>query len=709
FEAPTVAGLAGRLGGAAGGVVRPGVVAGVRPDAVPLSYAQRRLWFVDRLEGASALYNVPLVVRLSGRLDVGALRSALGDVVGRHESLRTRFPQVDGEPFQEVVPTGEAGVGLPVVPVAADELDAHIDRVSSHAFDLATELPLRAALFVLEPDRAESGDVVSGECVLVLVVHHIAGDGWSMGLLWRDLSVAYAARCAGRAPGWEPLPVQYADYALWQREMLGDADDPDSVLARQAAYWHKELAGAPAELELPVDRRRPAVASHRGGWAPIEVPSGLHAGLAELARAEGVTMFMVWQAALAVLLSKLGAGDDIPIGSPVAGRTDQAIEDLVGSFVNTLVVRTDLSGDPTFAEMLGRVRQAALGALEHQDVPFERLVEELAPARSMGRHPLFQVALTLHNLPGTALDLHGVDVGAMPPRAQGAKFDLDVEVVERFDTRGLPAGLDGGITYATDLFDRATVDALVDRLTRVLRAAVRAPRGPVRRIDLLDAGERRQILTEWNGALRAMETDGAQELLGTAPDAAAPVRGGERVPSAGPAGTRVYVLDALLEPVPPGVPGEMYVTGPGRPGAEADRPGPAAGRVVACPFEGPGARMYRTGNVVRWSRDGRLELVRRAEEPAERAAEAAPEPGSAPGRRPATVHEELLCTVFAQVLGVPQVGVDDGFFELGGHSLQAVRLASRIRTVLGVELPIRVIFEAPTVAGLAGRLGGAAG
>ncbi|MEU5730634.1 non-ribosomal peptide synthase/polyketide synthase [Streptomyces antimycoticus] len=702
FETPTVAGLAARLEQAGGDAARPAVVAGPRPSVLPLSYAQRRLWFLERLEGASALYNVPLVLRLSGRLDVAALRAALGDVVARHESLRTRFPEVEGEPYQEIVPAAEASVDLPLIPVAAaDELRARIDRASSHAFDLTAEPPVRATVFALDSDQSPPEDdlVVTGESVLVLVVHHIAADGWSMGLLWRDLSVAYAARCAGRGPGWEPLPVSYADYTLWQRKLLGEADDPDSVLVGQLAYWREALAGAPEELALPVDRPRPAEAGHRGGLATFQVPAELHTELAELARAEGVTMFMVWQAAVAVLLSRLGAGEDILIGSPVAGRNDQALEELAGFFVNTLVVRTDLSGDPTFAEVLGRVRQRALDALEHQEVPFERLVEELAPARSMARHPLFQVALTLHNVPDVALDLPGVEVGVMPSGAQGAKFDLDLEVIERFDARGLPAGLGGGITYATDLFDQATVDMLGTRLIRVLRAVVGDPRRPIRGIDLLDAAERRRILTEWNTEWN---------------DAATSVPDGGRVSIAYPsAHTRVYVLDAFLEPVPPGVAGELYVAGAGPARGERHRPGPVAEQIVACPFEEPGARMYRTGDVVRWDRAGQLELVASAEEQAESAPTALPAPesrsGTGPGRRPATVREELLCAVFAQVLGVPQVGVDDSFFELGGHSLQAVRLASRIRTVLGVELPVRALFEAPTVAGLAARLEQAGG
>ncbi|MFD4948558.1 amino acid adenylation domain-containing protein, partial [Streptomyces sp. NPDC058409] len=1081
FEAPTVARLAARVDDA--DRARVALTARTRPERVPLSYAQRRLWFIGQLEGPSATYNMPTVLRLSGQVDAGALNEALRDVIGRHEVLRTVFATADGEPYQRVLDPAELDWELQVADAAPADVDAAVAQVAQYEFDLSAEVPLRAWLFPAGAD----------ERVLVVVVHHIAGDGWSMSPLARDVSAAYEARRAGRAPEWEPLPVQYADYALWQRELLGDENDPESVLSRQVAYWRETLAGAPEELTLPYDRPRPAVASHRGHTASLEIPPEVHARLLEVARTEGVTTFMVLQAALAVLLSRLGAGTDIPIGSAHAGRTDEALDDLVGCFVNTLVLRADLSGNPTFTDVLARVREAGLAGGAHQDVPFDRLVEELAPVRSMARHPLFQIVLTMQNTIEAVLDLGDVQAGRLAAGVSAAKFDLDVLVAEAFDAEGAPAGFRGIVTVAADLFDAEAADRIAAALARALDSLTADPRLRLSAVDVLDEVERRRVLVEWNdtavevpagmvaarfeaqvartpdavavvaggvevsygeldaranrlahylvgqgvgaesvvglclprgvetiaailavwkagagylpvdpeqpaerisfmladsgavlllstedildelpvGRVRAvavdeplvgmqlsMEPDTAPRI-GTAQDqlayviytsgstgrpkgvavthgslanyvATVPARvgfgnpgdryallqaqatdlgntvvfaslttggalhvldedavtdpvavghyltehridhlkvvpshlaalgaaeglekvlpakslvlGGEAaspawvrelvsvaggrgvfnhygptettigvatthltaervadgvVPVGAPVGnTRLYVLDAALRPVAPGVVGELYIAGAQLARGYVRRPDLTAERFVASPFGAVGARMYRTGDRARWTADGQVVFLGRADEqvkirgfriePGEvqsvltahpQVAQAAvvaredipgeprliaylvpvdddadtaelvtavkefaaqrlpghmvpsavvalealpltsngkldrkalPAPDSAAaagtGRAPANAREEILCAAFADVLGLDRVGVDDDFFDLGGHSLLAVRLVSRIRVALGVELEIRVLFEAPTVAGLAARI-----
>ncbi|GDY51927.1 hypothetical protein SVIO_025500 [Streptomyces violaceusniger] len=307
--------------------------------------------------------------------------------------------------------------------------------------------------------------------------------------------------------------MQYADYALWQRELLDEPGNPDGLLPDQLAYWKDRLSGVPEEIPLPADRSRPAVASGEGGWVPLELPAELHDRLARLARTEGVTTFMLLQAALAVLLSRLGGGEDIPVGTPVAGRTDQAVEKLVGFFVNTLVLRTDLSGDPDFVELLGRVRSTALAALEHQEVPFERLVEEIAPARSLARHPLFQVMLAVQNAPVAAPELTGLRVTGLPAEVVSARFDLDFELTERFDEQGRPAGLDGGIVFAADRFDRDTTETIAARLVRVLRAVTDDPTRPVHRVDLLDPEERQHLLTGGDATVRELPVTALPSLF----------------------------------------------------------------------------------------------------------------------------------------------------------------------------------------------------
>ena len=363
--------------------------------------------------------------------------------------------------------------------------------------------------------------------MLLLVLHHIAADGWSLGPLWRDLSVSYSARCAGEVSPLSPLSVQYADYTLWQHAVLGSESDADSVLGRSLSFWRAELAGLPEQISLPFDRSRPGVLSYRGGSVELRLSARLHGELLRLARSCGASLFMVLQAGLAALLTRLGSGTDIALGSPIAGRTDSALDDLVGFFVNTLVLRTDTSGNPSLRELIGRVRGRNLAAYGHQDVPFERLVEELNPSRSLSHHPLFQVMLALQNNAAVEVELAGLSSRVEEVCVERSKFDLSVSVAEERGADGTPAGISGVIEYASDLFDRGSVEALGSRLVRLLEGAVAAPDVAIGRLELLSAAERRQVLEDWNATGRAVArgtlVDALAAQAAARPDAVAAV------------------------------------------------------------------------------------------------------------------------------------------------------------------------------------------
>ncbi|MCV7076822.1 amino acid adenylation domain-containing protein [Mycobacterium szulgai] len=485
FEAPTVAQLADWLDVHRGRGVRAAVVAQARPERIPLSWAQSRLWFLHKFEGPSATYNIPLALRLTGGLDVAALGAALGDVVGRHESLRTVFAEADGVAYQQILPAETVQVPLIATELTdGRELADAISAAAGYRFDLATEIPLRAGLI----------EVSATEYVLVLVMHHIAADGASLAPLASDLAAAYAARREGRVPPWAPLPVQYADYTLWQQQVLGEENDHESVLASQFSYWKTELAGAPEQIRLATDRPRPAQQSFHGELISFAVPAALRERVERLARRTGTTMSMVLQAALAVLLRKLGAGDDVCIGGPIAGRTDAALADLIGFFVNTWVLRVDTSGNPGFEQLLDQVRTKALAAYEHQDAPFERLVELLNPARSTTHHPLFQVSFALQNNPVPTLELPGLSIEAMPVPTHTAKFDLSMHLFDLPAVGGQPQALPGLIEYATDLFDRPSVEAFADSYLHVLDVVTGNAAVGVDTIDITTATQRELLL-----------------------------------------------------------------------------------------------------------------------------------------------------------------------------------------------------------------------
>ncbi|WP_156669618.1 non-ribosomal peptide synthetase, partial [Mycobacterium sp. E3339] len=494
FEAPTIRLLAQRIGG--GGRARARVAAGPRPQVLPLSFAQSRLWFIHQLHGPSPVYNMAAALRLTGHLDEDALGAALADVVDRHESLRTVFAAAEGTPRQVVLPPQRAAAGWDVVDATAwspGRLEEAVEAAAAHPFDLATEIPLRARLFRIAED----------EHLLVAVVHHIAADGWSLTPLVRDLGVAYASRCAGREPGWPSLPVQYADYTLWQRSQLGDLDDPDSPIAGQLRYWEAALAGMPERLELPTDRAYPALADHRGATVRVDWPAELQDRVREVARAHNATSFMVIQAALAVLLAKLSTSSDVAVGFPIVGRPDPALDDVVGFFVNTLVLRVDLAGNPTAADLLAQVRQRSLAAYEHQDVPFEVLVERLNPTRNLGHHPLVQVMLAWQNNEPADLRLGDLRVAAVPVDTRTARTDLLFSLAERWTDDGRPGGIGGAVEFRTDVFDTATVATFVARLQRVVAAMTADPTRRLSSIDVLDEAE--------HARLRAIGNHGALE------------------------------------------------------------------------------------------------------------------------------------------------------------------------------------------------------
>ncbi|WP_299489058.1 amino acid adenylation domain-containing protein, partial [uncultured Gordonia sp.] len=487
FEAPTVRGLAARAAGAETAALPPIERVDPRPELVPLSFAQQRMWFINQFEPGAATYNVSVPVRLVGHLDGGDLRAALLDVMARHEVLRTVFPAPDGDPYQEVLGIDDAARRLVwrVVDGAGD-----LPGFAAEGFDVTTDLPVRAMLARVGTD----------EHVLLIAAHHIAADGESMTPLVRDLISAYGARVNGSTAGLPELAVQYADYALWQRAVLGDAADADSVLGRQLAYWRNQLAGGPEVIDLPTDRVRPPVADHLGAAVEFSVDDEVADRIRNVARAAGATEFMVIHAALAVLLARLSASDDITVGTPVAGRGQAVLDDLVGMFVNTLVLRSAVEPQMRFADVVAQVRDVDLEAFAHADVPFEAVVSAVDPVRSEAFSPLFQVMLLVNESVSVDADEtdDGVDVGGLRvSTADGGVVAAQVDMTVALTVS--PAGWRGHVVYATALFDESTIEVLVQRLLRLLDAVTADPTVPVGSVELLDGVERAQLVPVVSG------------------------------------------------------------------------------------------------------------------------------------------------------------------------------------------------------------------
>src|SRR6185312_9397565 len=489
-----------------------------RPKQAPLSFAQQRLWFLDELEPGNGHYNISRAVRLIGRLDRAALQTALNTVVARHEALRTNFQSTDGEPLQIIQPARETVLELvDLRSLADDQTHLEAQKLASLAagagFDLAVDHLLRAKLFRLSDE----------DQVLLLVMHHIISDGWSMGILFRELGASYEALANGQSPSLPAPPIQYSDFASWQREWLqGD------VLAEQLGYWRSQLHGAPALLELPADRPRSAIQSSKGAYHLAFAPPQLRDDLLDLGRREGATLFMTLLAAFQTLLFRYTHQEDVVVGTPIANRNRVETEGVVGLFVNTLVMRSNLGGDPTFRELLERVRTLALDAYAHQDLPFEKLVEELQPERSLSRMPLFQVLFALQNVPPNQLGLPGLELQDFTLDKKSAKLDLSLYVGET------ATGLTLSFEYNTDLFDAETIEQLSGNFLMLLREVVANADKPISELQILTAAERQQILIDWN-AIRS-ETPLAESIhlvfesqAQKTPDAGAAVFQGQRL------------------------------------------------------------------------------------------------------------------------------------------------------------------------------------
>ncbi|MFD6891545.1 condensation domain-containing protein [Streptomyces sp. NPDC059957] len=715
FLAPTATSLHRRLASAGQADSRPALApAERRPERLPLSYAQRRLWFTDQLEGPSPAYNIALVRRLDRPLDPAALADALADVVARHEVLRTVYGAEGGEPYQRVLERARPQLEL----ARPQDVGAAVDEAAGHVFDLTRDLPLRAWLFL--PDG-------EGPQTLVLLLHHIAADGWSTGPLLADLACAYESRLAGRAPGARPLAVQYADYTLWQRELLADARP-------ELDFWQRTLTGLPPLIDLPSDRHRPAEPSGRGALTGFAVSPDAHGRLLRLAHAQGATLFMVVQAALAAALTRLGAGTDLALGTTVAGRGDDALSGLVGFFVNTLVLRTDTGGDPTFEELLGRVREAGLAAYAHQDLPFDLLVEHVNPHRSAAHHPLVQVMLQVNRADtgaGSGADGGPLAGTELPYGSATAKNDLTFALTEHAE-----GGLSGVLEYSTDLYGEAGAERLAGLLVAALElfgadpgrrvgdlpapADRRGPRPPAGGYPI-DVEHVAAVLAEHpavaGARVRVLEDRLVAEVLdregpaGPLTEAALQEWAADRLPE--------YAVPSAVHLLAGAAPDQGAARGPARPAADPT-PDPTAGSTARA-AAGPPAEAA-AGSAPR--------APGRPQGPAG-ASDRAQDPAGAAGRAPAADGDDrhgderrgddrhgderrgddrlapALLRLFAEVLERGQLGPDDNFFKSGGHSLLAVRLVNRIKAELGRELTLREVFRHPTPARLAALLASA--
>ncbi|HEY2738887.1 MAG TPA: condensation domain-containing protein, partial [Thermoanaerobaculia bacterium] len=607
----------------------------------------RRLWFIDQLQPGSPLYNLPVALHIEGPLDTRVLSLCLGEIVRRHESLRTVFAVVGGEggsdePVQVIQPAAPFVmplVDLSDLPESRREPQALLlaGEEAGRPFDLAHDPLLRGVLLRL------AGSLEITDHVVVLTMHHIASDGWSMGILVHEVMALYAAFAEGRPSPLPELAVQYADFAVWQSSWLRG-----EVLEGEIAYWRWQLAGLPPLLSLPTDRPRPAVQSHRGAAIPMRLPAALTRQVEAFARREGATLFMVLLAAFQALLARYSGQHDLAVGSPVAGRNRMETEELIGFFVNTLVLRGDMTSDSSFRALLGRTRETALAAHSHQDLPFERLVQELAPKRSLAWSPLFQVMFVLQNAPVESLEIRGLRFRPMSG-AGGigtlAKFDLTLSL------GATPDGLAGGVEYATDLFDFATVERFLGHWAHLLAGATAEPGTLLSKLRLMSEEEERQLVRS------GIELPGTRRVVVSAVGAVEDTALGE---------LRRLLRERLPEHMVPAA----FVA------------------LKALPLTTTGAVDRKALPALEWQHP---EAEERQED----------------WVAPRTPVEEVLAGIWAELLGISAgelVGAADHFFELGGHSLLATRVMSRLRSAFGIEIPLRDLFEAPVLSDLAARI-----
>lgn len=605
----------------------------------PASPAQERLFFFERMNPGSALYVVAGALRMCGELDLAVLRDTVRCLIDRHEALRTGLEiDADGGVVQVVHPQEAVPVELPVHGVAADELWDEVGLTCSRPIDLAGPSLLRTTLFQVGP----------AEWYLVLCVHHIVVDGWSLGILAEEFAVVYGALRAGQRPALRPLPIRYADFAAWHRDHVsGDA------LAGQVEYWREQLAGV-RPFALPPDGVSGPGRPFAGGDVPVTLPADLVDGMRRLGEAEGATLYMVLATAWAVVLSRWADRADVVWGTAIAARTRTELEGLVGFFVNTLALRVDVRAPMTFRELLGRVRQTCLDAYAHQDLPFDQLVKVVRPDRdATGRSPIVRHMLVLHNTPPATARLPEISMDVLPVHTGTAKFELEIELSPAAD-----GGLTGFVEFAADVLTASSARRLVDALIEVLRAGTADAACPVWRLPL------------------------------------APVEGHDQA-------SRLHLLDRSLVEVPAGVVGQLFVSGSEAGEGFAGHPGRTAERFVPDP-SGSGTRLYATGIRARRTTAGALEFVAPTGdgEPRQAATERAepPRPDMVSTR---TETERVIAEIWSQLLDVDEFGVHDDFFDLGGHSLLAVRILHRIHAACHVELELVDFFEAGTVANVA--------